>query len=207
MVSAVGGPCRSARLDAADRVDLEAVRLRTAAAARAACSSRSTGRPRRDSAGSFLTSVRSWLTPVAASNVRVVVVLHREVRVERAERERPPGRSARAIAGEHACVVAVRRHQAERSLAEADHGVELAVERRVARASRRSNVASGGAPSAARSTNGLADVDAVHGDAAPGELVGVATGPAADVEDPHPRPQPERADEEVDLLAVPLVNE
>jgi hypothetical protein len=44
----------------------------------------------------------------------------------------------------------------------------------------------------------------VDPDAAPGEGVGVAPGPAADVEHPHPGLEAQRLDQELDLLLGPL---
>ena len=73
-----------------------------------------------------------------------------------------------------------------------------------ARASRRSNVAPAGRVPAGQVDERLGDVDAVHDDAPPGELVGVAPGPAPDVEHPRPGLEPERGDDVVDLLHGPL---
>ena len=49
-----------------------------------------------------------------------------------------------------------------------------------------------------------ADVDAVHSDAAPSQLVGVPAGAAPDVEHAHPGFEPEHRDDVIDLLARPL---
>ncbi len=84
-----------AGLDAGRSSRPEAVRGRAAAAAHEGCSSRSRGRRVGDRAG-----LRADLgalvvdTPAPASNVGVLVVLHREVGVERGQRE-PPARPQR----------------------------------------------------------------------------------------------------------------
>ena len=69
-----------------------------------------------------------------------------------------------------------------------------------ARASARTKVAPGGASARGQVDEALADVDADDLDAPRGQRVGVAAGPAADVEHPHARLEPERVDEEADLL-------
>ena len=69
-------------------------------------------------------------------------------------------------------------------------------------------MAPGGASRSGEVDEAAADVDAVDGDAPPGQLVGVAAGAAADVEHPLARAEVEGGDQEVDLLAVvPFVNE
>ena len=140
---------------------------------------------------------------MSASNARLGVVAHGEVGVERAEGEPSAGTQRAGHAVDDDTVLPVRRHQAERPLAEADHGLELAVERQGAgvEALERRTV---GRVTAGQVDERLGDVDAVHDDAAVGELVGVAPWAAPDVEHPLARHQSERADDVVDLLHGPL---
>ena len=190
------------RLDAAD-VDRRRGRPpRTASAAHAGCStpvhrSTSTASP-----CSSRTSVRSWLTPVAASNVGRLVVLHREVGAERATAPAvPPGCSAAAMPASTASSSPVGGHQPERSLAQADRRVELARRTACDRASSRSNVAPRRrVVASARSMNRwLMSMPCTTMPRA-GQLVGMPSRTAADVEHTRPRLQAERVDDEVDLL-------
>ena len=111
----------------------------------------------------------------------------------------PPGLSAAAMPVQHRTVLAVGGHQAECPLAQADRGVELVVERQRAgieaferRTGRRSLRRQFDEP--------LADVDAVDHHSSPCQLVRVPARPAADVEHAVPGVQPQRLDDEVDLL-------
>ena len=135
---------------------------------------------------------------------RRLVVLDGEVGVERAQRQPAAGPQRPGDPGDDGVVAAVGGHQPERALAQADRRRRTrrrtaAPGRRGARTSRRP-----GRRARASSTNARRDVDAVDDDPPPGQLVGVAPGPAADVEHPLARPQPERRDDVVDLLHRPL---
>jgi hypothetical protein len=124
-----------------------------------------------------------------------------EVRRERAHREPAAGAERPGHAGEDVAVVGAA-EEAEGALAEADRSVELGVE--------------GQAPGIEALEGGegidaggeldevVADVDAVHGDPPPGELVGVPAGTAPDVEHPHPRFEAQDVDQEPDLLGGAL---
>ena len=147
--------------------------------------------------------MRSWDTPLAASNVASVVVAHGEVGVERAERQPPAGPQRPGHPGDDRAVLAVGRHQPERALAQADHGVELGVEREgtgVEALERRAV----GASWRRQVDERAPDVDAVDDDPAAGQLVGVATRPAPHVEHPRPGRSPSARDDVVDLLHRPL---
>ena len=67
--------------------------------------------------------------PVAASNVRLDVVLDREVGAERRQREPAAGHERSGDPGHDGVVVALVDHQPERALTQADRGVELLLER------------------------------------------------------------------------------
>ena len=117
------------------------------------------------SPASLRTSVRSWLTPVAASNVGVLVVLDGEVAAERATAPafRPASAPRRCRPG--------RRRSRRRPVISpnAPWHRQIAASNSSsngsARASSRSNVAPGGASGVGEIDEPLADVDAVHDDA------------------------------------------
>ena len=70
----------------------------------------------------------SWDTPARGVEVGVVVVLHREIGVERAQREPSAGLQCPGHAGDDRVVLTVGGHHPERALAQADHRVELRLE-------------------------------------------------------------------------------
>ena len=139
-----------------------------------------------------------------ASNVLArLEVAHREVRPRtRSPRARPPGRSAAAMPAEH------RRSRRARRAGRTRPGTGRSrrrTRRRTASSRTSSSSNSAGQPVGGRgrgrgATNVGREVDADDLDAPPRQRERVPPGPAADVEHPHPRLEPERVDEEVDLL-------
>ena len=165
---------------------------------------RSTGRPRSRSPASSRTSVRSWCDAGGGVEASALVeVAHREVGVEGASAPGcPPGRSARAIPA------STRRRRRRRPSAgrtrpgrgrstasnSASNGERPGVERaRTSRRRARSRRAELDEPLARCRCRATTMPRA-------GQRVRVAARAAPDVEHPHARLEPERVDEEVDLL-------
>ena len=90
-------------------------------------------------------------------------------------------------------------HQAEGALTEADRGVELCVERQVAGVEPLERGAVGRVAPGELDEAG-ADVDPVHQRSRVGELARMTSRPAPDVEHALPGVEPERVDQELDLL-------
>ena len=153
----------------------------------------------RSSPSALRTVPTSWSTPVAGSNVSPSSRKRTAKAAEKArDREAAAGRTARDDPAEDLGLVAAA-EQTEAALAEADRGVELAVERehrgrRAPRSSGREALGRRGVPGERDEVGREVDADDVE--AAPGQRERVTPRPAAHVEHPHPRLEPERVDEE-----------
>ena len=124
----------------------------------------------------------------------------------RVSASRPPGRSARGDPAEHVDLVAPA-EQPEAALAQADHGVELAVERELAHVEHLE--ASPASALGRRRVTGERDevgrvVDADDVDARAGRARARGARARSRRRAPAARLEPERVDEEVDLLLGPL---
>ena len=72
--------------------------------------------------------MRSWLTPVSASKFASSWYFTTKYELNALSASCPPGRRAARNAGEYNIVLAARQSSARTPLAQADHGIELAVE-------------------------------------------------------------------------------
>ena len=135
--------------------------------------------------------------------IGVVPVLEDEVGAEGAQRESALGLQRTRHAGDHGFVVPVGRHETEGSLAQADHRIELAVERELTGIDTFER-GTGRGVLAGEVDEAPADVDAVDLDPTPDQFARVPARPTPDVEHPHPDFQLEDPDEVVDFLAGAL---
>ena len=127
------------------------------------------------------------------------MILHCEVGVERTQCQSPVWAECCRHPSGHSGILTVGGHHSERSLAQADHCVELFVksehagiptlERRAVRGVRLRDL-----------DEPLADVDAVYADPAACQFMGMPSGTAPHVEYVIARPKPEHFDDVIDLL-------
>ena len=111
--------------------------------------------------------MRSWLTPGRASKSAPSQYFTTKYALNALSAKPPPGRSGPRHTGEHGVVVAVGGHQPERPLAQADRRIELGVEREMTGiAAARTMATRRARHRRAEVDEALADVDAVHLDAA-----------------------------------------
>ncbi len=145
------------------------------------------------------TSVRSWLTPLTASNRRRFVVLDGEIAAESGESEPSACPQRRGDPSQYRLVLVVHGHQAERPLTQTDRHIEFVAERQVTGVEP-FECGTGRRPFSRQVNESPTDVDAVYQEATPGKFVRVPSWPATDIEHPVAHRQAERVDEEIDLL-------